>query len=99
MFKKICPNVHLSSVGVLELSKVQNVSKESNGTCLVRDVAQHFMKDYPPIENFDLKNQIEAGVPLKEVNSVVFDNIELSDDLVSKIDSKITDTEEDNTND
>lgn len=99
MFKKICPNVHLSSVGVLELSKVQNVSKESNGTCLVRDVAQHFIKDYPPVENFDLKNQIEAGVPLKEVNSVVFDNTELTDYLVSKLNRNIIDTEEDNTND
>lgn len=94
MFKKISPNVHLSSVGVLELSKVLNVSKESNGTCLVRDVAKHFIKDYPPVSNFDLKNQIDAGVPLKEVNSVVFDNTQLTDDLVSKIDSKISESEE-----
>lgn len=94
MFKKISPNVHLSSVGVLELSKVQNVSKEINGTCLVRDVAQHFIKDYPPIDNFDLKNQIDAGIPLKEVNSVVFDSTQLTDDLVSKIDSKISEGNE-----
>ena len=71
MFKKVSPNCHLSSVGVLELSKVQRVSSEGNGTCLVRDDASHFIKDFPPVEHFSLENQLAAGVPLKEVNSVV----------------------------
>lgn len=98
MFKKVSPNCHLSSVGVLELSKVQRVSAEGNGTCLVRDDSSHFIKDFPPVEHFSLENQLSAGVPLKEVNSVVFDSSELSEDLKNLIDKELSDDSQQTTN-
>lgn len=94
MFKKISPNYKLSSCGSVQVSRVIPVESAKNSTLLVRDNDKLFMKDYPPCEVFTIQAQMDAGVPLKEVNTVVFDNTNLDDGLIATIESKITKKEE-----
>lgn len=90
MFKKISPDVHLSPSGGVCLTRVLPTSDGSNGMTLVRDSAKRFEKEYPPVEEFDLQKQIEAGVPLKGVSSTVFDSQKLDAELEHKITEKIS---------
>ncbi len=90
MFKKISPNVHLSPSGGVCLTRVLPSSDGSNGMLLVRDSSKQFEKEYPPIEEFDLQRQKDAGVPLKAVSSTVFDSQRLDANLEQKIAQKIT---------
>lgn len=53
-------------------------------------------KDLPDFELFDLKNQLKAGVPLKQVQTKMFGSSEVhfpSDFLESKVEEKITEGE------
>lgn len=90
MFKKISPNVHLSPSGAVCLTRVLPTSDGSDGMLLVRDSSKRFEKEYPPVEEFDLKRQIDSGVPLKGVSSAVFDSQKLDAELEQKITKKIT---------
>lgn len=90
MFKKISPNVHLSPSGGVCLTRVLPSSDGSNGMLLVRDSSKQFVKEYPPLEEFDLQRQKDAGVPLKAVSSTVFDSQRLDSELEQKITQKIT---------
>lgn len=90
MFKKVSPNVHLSSSGGVCITRVLPSEDGSNGMILVRDSSKRFEKEYPPVEEFDLQRQIEAGVPLKGVSSAVFDSQKLDAELEQKITEKIT---------
>lgn len=90
MFKKISPNVHLSPSGGVCLTRVLPSSDGSNGMLLVRDSSKQFAKEYPPLDEFDLQRQKDAGVPLKAVSSTVFDSQRLDSELEQKITQKIT---------
>ena len=91
MFKKISPNVHLSPSGGVCLTRVIPSSDGSNGMLLVRDSSKQFEKEFPPVEEFEIQRQIDAGVPLKAVSSTVFDSQKLDANLEQKITQKITD--------
>lgn len=95
MFKKVSPNVHLSPSGGVCLTRVLPSSDGSNGMLLVRDSCKQFSKDYPPLEEFYLQRQIDAGVPLKAVSSAVFDSQKLDAQLEQKITQKISDKQVD----
>lgn len=90
MFKKIIPNCKLSSCGGVFLSRVIPVESAQNSTHLVRDSDSLFLKDYPNPEVFGIQAELDAGVPLKEVNTAVFDNQTLDTALKSSIEKKIT---------
>lgn len=74
MFKKISPNCKLSSCGGVFVSRVIPVESAVNSTHLVRDSDSLFLKDYPKPEVFGIQAELDAGVPLKEVNTAVFDS-------------------------
>lgn len=90
MFKKISPNYQPSPTGGVLVSRVIPVESAPNSTLLVRDNDVRFTKDFPPPEVFEIEAQMKAGVPLKEVNTVVFDNQTLDDNLKTAIDKKVT---------
>lgn len=89
MFKKISPNCKLSCCGGVFVSRVIPVESADNSTHLVRDSDSLFLKDYPKPEVFGIQAELDAGVPLKEVNTAVFDSQTLDDGLKSSIEKKI----------
>lgn len=95
MFKKISPNCKLSPCGGVFVSRVIPVESADNSTHLVRDSDSLFLKDYPKPEVFGIQAELDAGVPLKEVNTAVFDSQTLDDGLKSSIEKKITFTQTD----
>lgn len=99
MFKKVSPNCRLSCAGESMISRVIDTSSEYNSTQLVRDSENFFKKDFPDPSELTLQKQIDAGVPLKQVNTAVFDSTELTDELITTIESKITEKQVDNIND
>ena len=90
MFKKISPNCKLSSCGGVFVSRVIPIESAENSTHLVRDSDSLFLKDYPKPEVFGIQAELDAGVPLKEVNTAVFDRQTLDDGLKSSIEKTIT---------
>lgn len=90
MFKKISPDCKLSSCGGVFVSRVIPVESAENSTHLVRDSDTFFTKEFPKPEVFGIQAQLDSGVPLKEVNTVVFDNQTLDDSLKSSIEKKVT---------
>ena len=91
MFKKVSPNYHNYHVGSVQITRVLPSGDDRGTQVLVRDDSSFFAGDYPPPSHFDLKNQIDSGVPLKEVNSVVFNShSELTDLDEINIEQKIT---------
>lgn len=91
MFKKVSPNFHNYHLGSVQISRVLPSGDDRGTQVLVRDDSSLFVGDYPPPSHFDLKNQIDSGVPLKEVNSVVFNShSELTSQDEFTIEQKIT---------
>lgn len=74
MFKKVSPNYHNYHVGSVQITRVLPSGDDIGTQVLVRDDSSFFAGDYPHPSHFDLKNQIDSGVPLKEVNSAVFNS-------------------------
>lgn len=74
MFKKVSPNFHNYHVGSVQITRVLPSGDDIGTQVLVRDDSSMFSGDYPHPSHFDLKKQIESGVPLKEVNSAVFNS-------------------------
>lgn len=93
MFKKISPNYHPSPTGGVLVSRVIPVESEKNSTILVRDNDKEFLKEFPPVDVFGIQQQLDAGVPLKEVNTAVFDGQQLDEGLKASIEKKITEEE------
>lgn len=91
MFKKVSPNYHNHHTGSVQITRVIPSGDDRATQVLVRDNSDVFRSDYPHPSHFDLDKQIDAGVPLKEVNSVVFDS---HDELTAQdeinIEKKIT---------
>ena len=91
MFKKVSPNYHNNHVGSVQITRVLPFGDDSGTQVLVRDDSSLFVGDYPHPSHFDLKKQIDSGVPLKEVNSVVFNShSELTSQDEITIEKKIT---------
>lgn len=91
MFKKVSPNFHNYHVGSVQISRVLPSGDDRGTQVLVRDDSSMFSGDYPHPSHFDLKKQIDSGVPLKEVNSVVFNShSELTVQDEFNIEQKIT---------
>lgn len=91
MFKKVSANYHNYHVGSVQITRVLPSGDDSSTQVLVRDDSSFFAGDYPPPSHFDLKKQIESGVPLKEVNSAVFNShSELTAQDEFTIEQKIT---------
>lgn len=91
MFKKVSPNFHNYHCGSVQISRVLPSGDDSGTQVLVRDDSSMFSGDYPHPSHFDLKKQIDSGVPLKEVNSVVFNShSELTAQDEFTIEQKIT---------
>lgn len=90
MFKKVSPNYHNYHLGSVQITRVLPSGDDRCTQVLVRDDSSLFSGDYPPPSHFDLKKQIESGVPLKEVNSVVFNShSELTSEDEFNIEQKI----------
>lgn len=91
MFKKVSPNYHNHHLGSSQITRVLPSGDDRCTQVLVRDDSSLFAGDYPHPSHFDLKKQIDSGVPLKEVNSVVFNShSELSALDEFNIEQKIT---------
>lgn len=91
MFKKVSPNYHNHHTGSAQITRVIPSGDDCGTQILVRDDSSRFAGDYPHPSHFDLKKQIDAGVPLKEVNSAVFDShAELTPQDEQNIEKKIT---------
>ncbi len=91
MFKKVSPNYHNYHVGSVQITRVLPSGDDRCTQVLVRDDSSLFAGDYPHPSHFDLKMQIDSGVPLKEVNSVVFNShSELTAQDEFNIEQKIT---------
>lgn len=91
MFKKVSPNYHNYHLGSTQITRVISSGDDRCTQVLVRDDSSLFAGDYPHPSHFDLKKQIESGVPLKEVNSAVFDShSELTVQDEFNIEQKIT---------
>lgn len=91
MFKKVSPNYHNYHVGSVQITRVLPSGDDRGTQVLVRDDSSLFVGDYPHPSHFDLKKQIESGVPLKEVNSAVFNShSELTPQDEFTIEQKIT---------
>lgn len=91
MFKKVSPNYHNPHVGSVQITRVLPSGDDRGTQVLVRDDSRLFVGDYPHPSHFDLKKQIDSGVPLKEVSSVVFDShSELTSEDEFNIEQKIT---------
>lgn len=60
--------------GTLVVFQSQRITDLANGDDVVYSdtTLERKCPPLPPPEHFSLQNQIDAGVPLKEVNSVVF---------------------------
>lgn len=74
---------------------VTKVIKKTDGDSVdlhcVRDFSSNF-DDYPrdfQSENFSIDAQLQSGVSMKEVNSVVFPSDRLSDEELSVIDAEL----------
>lgn len=80
-----------------QVSKVvQKTDGETVDSVMIRDFSENF-KDYPrnlESENFSIPAQQASGLSMKEVNSVVFHNDELSQSELSQIDEVINKKEE-----
>lgn len=57
---------------------------------LVVDESINFKHDFPSLDDLSLESKIKAGVPLQEVDSVVFKSDGLSDSELKHIDDVIT---------
>lgn len=91
MFKKVSPNYHNHCTGSSQITRVIPSGDDRGTQVLVRDDSSRFAGDYPHPSHFDLKKQIDAGVPLKEVNSAVFNShAELTAQDEQNIEKKIT---------
>lgn len=91
MFKKVSPNYHNYHVGSVQITRVLPSGDDRGTQVLVRDDSSLFAGDYPHPSHFDLKQQIDSGVPLKEVNSAVFNShSELTADDEFKIETKLS---------
>ncbi len=91
MFKKVSPNYHNHHVGSVQITRVLPSGDDRCTQVLVRDDSSLFAGDFPHPSHFDLQKQIESGVPLKEVNSAVFNShseLTAQDEIL--IENKIT---------
>lgn len=95
MFKKVPLNVHLHASSSFSVSRVLDKSVGSGNVrsrVFVRSDVSNFVKEFPSPDVFSLENQVKSGVPLKEVNSVVFDS-PLTNNELDLINSKLSDVD------
>lgn len=60
---------------------------------LVVGSPRYFAKEHPSPEVFDLKNKLDAGVTLQEVDSVVFRSDSLTPSEVAQVEKVLADSE------
>lgn len=60
---------------------------------LVVGSPRYFAKEHPQAEVFDLKNKLDAGVELQEVNSVVFRSDSLTPSELAQVEKVLADSE------
>lgn len=60
---------------------------------LVVGSPRYFVKEHPQPEVFDLKNKLDAGVELQEVNSVVFRSDSLTPSELAQVEKVLADSE------
>lgn len=89
MFKKNYDGVRLPEQFMpIKVSRVKQVVKDDvSESVFIRDFSRNF-EDFPrnlPSENFTVEAQLNSGLSLKEVNSVVFRDTEFTPEMESAL--------------